>query len=146
MGRLIRAAFLNRIHFPTVRTPSVEQTDPKRKPIRPCVKVWLEMDGQYVFGFGLSEILKAVQATGSIKAAAQRLGKSYRYIWGRIKKAEKAIKARLVEARVGGSGASRSRLTPLATQLVGDYDALRERMFQVVDEEYSARFTPLTRS
>lgn len=123
----------------------MEQTDPKRKPIRPCVKVWLEMDGQYVFGFGLSEILKAVQATGSIKAAAQRLGKSYRYVWGRIKKAEKAIEAPLVETRVGGSGTGRSTLTPLATQLVGDYDALRERMFQVVDEEFSARFSQQTR-
>ena len=118
----------------------MEQTDLKRKAIRPCLKVWLEMDGQYVFGFGLSEILKAVQTTGSIKAAADRLGKSYRYVWGRIKKAEKAIEAPLVETRVGGSGTSRSTLTPRATQLVGDYDALRDRMFQVVEEEFSARF------
>ena len=112
----------------------------KREPIQARVKVWLEIEGQYVFGFGLSEILKAVEATGSIKAAADALGKSYRYVWGRIKKAEKRLGEALVETRVGGKGASRSWLTRRAHQLVGDYDALRGRMFDVVAEEFSSRF------
>ena len=30
-----------------------------RKRMKARVKVWLEIDGRYVFGFGLSEILKA---------------------------------------------------------------------------------------
>jgi molybdate transport system regulatory protein len=107
--------------------------------IRARVKVWLEIEGKYVFGFGLSEILKAVQATGSIKAAAESLGKSYRYVWGRIKKAEKRLGEPLVETRVGGKGTGRSSLTERAHQLVGDYDALRGRMFDVVAEEFTSR-------
>ena len=104
------------------------------------VKVWLEIDGRYVFGFGLSEILKAVEAAGSIKAAAESLGKSYRYVWGRIKKAERALGEPLVETRVGGKGTDRSSLTELAGRLVGDYDALRGRMLDVVEREFSSRF------
>jgi molybdate transport system regulatory protein len=103
-------------------------------------KVWLEVDGRYVFGFGISEILKAVEKAGSIKAAAGDLGKSYRYVWGRIKKAEKAIGKPLVETRVGGAGTSRSSLTELAGQLVADFDALRGRVFEVVQQEFSSRF------
>ncbi len=106
------------------------------------VKVWLEADGRYVFGFGLSEILKAVEAAGSIKEAAHRLGKSYRYVWGRIKKAETALGQSLVEARVGGTGPRRSGLTELARSLVADYDALRQRMFAVAEEEFGHRFSP----
>ncbi len=106
------------------------------------VKVWLEVEGQYVFGFGLSEILKAVEDAGSIKGAAASLGKSYRYVWGRIKKAERALGAPLVETRVGGSGTSRSSLSPLAGRLVNDYDALRGRMLDIVDQEFSTRFAP----
>ena len=106
----------------------------------PRVKVWLEVDGRYVFGYGISEILKAVEASGSIKAAAGRLGKSYRYIWGRIKKAERALGEPLVEARVGGTGTDRSWLTPLAARLVADFDALRGRMFDVAGEEFARRF------
>jgi len=103
-------------------------------------KVWLEVDDEYAFGYGISEILKAVERAGSIKAAAAELGKSYRYVWGRIKKAEKAIGKPLVETRVGGAGTSRSSLTELASQLVADFDTLRGRMFEVVQQEFSARF------
>lgn len=112
-----------------------------RRP-KPRVKVWLEIDGEYVFGYGLSEILKAVQATGSIKAGADLLGKSYRYVWGRIKKAERALGEPLVHARVGGKGTQRSSLTDLASRLVADYDALRRRMFEILEQEFSSRFTP----
>jgi molybdate transport system regulatory protein len=108
------------------------------------VKVWLEKDGQYVFGFGLSEILKAVEAAGSIKAAADLLGKSYRHVWGRIKKAEAALREPLVNTRVGGRGTARSSLTALAGRLVADYDALRRRMFDVVRQEFSSRFETIS--
>ena len=111
----------------------------QRNPLKPRVKVWLEIDGQYVFGFGLSEILKAVRTTGSIKAGAERLQKSYRYVWGRIKKAEETLGQSLVETRVGGQGASRSSLTDLAARLVDDYEALRGRLFEIVDQEFSSR-------
>jgi molybdate transport system regulatory protein len=113
---------------------------PKRKRMNARVKVWLEIDGEYVFGYGIREILKAVDATGSIKAGADLLEKSYRYVWGRIKEAEKALGEPLVETRVGGKGRSRSSLTVRAHELVGDYDALRGRMFDVVREEFSSRF------
>jgi hypothetical protein len=42
--------------------------------LRPRVKVWLETDGEYVFGYGLAQILEAVAATGDMKQAAARLG------------------------------------------------------------------------
>jgi molybdate transport system regulatory protein len=116
------------------------QTASKRKPIQPRVKVWLEMDDQYVFGLGISEILKAVRQSGSIKAAAELLGKSYRHVWARVKKAEKALGEPLVHTRVGGKGTGRSALTESACRLVSDYDALRKRMFEVVEQEFSSSF------
>lgn len=105
--------------------------------LRPRVKVWLESDGEYVFGFGLSEILKAVESAGSIKAAAAGMGKSYRYVWGRIKRAEKSLGEPLVETRVGGREAGRSRLTPLAGRLIEKYDALRRQMLETIEREFS---------
>jgi molybdate transport system regulatory protein len=78
------------------------------------VKVWLEAGGEYAFGFGLTEMLQAVERTGSIKYAAADLEKSYRYVWGRIKQAEAVWGHKLVETQVGGTGPQRSFLTPLA--------------------------------
>jgi molybdate transport repressor ModE-like protein len=111
------------------------------KRLAPRAKVWLELNGEYVFGLGLSEMLKAVQDTGSIKRAAQQLGKSYRHVWSRIKEAECALGAVLVASRVGGQGAHRSELTGQAQQLVADYDALRQRVFDIVQAEFATRFT-----
>ena len=61
LGRLIRAVL-----------PKIAEV---RKRIERLGRdIWLEVDGQYVFGRGISEILKAVERTGSIKAAAHALG------------------------------------------------------------------------
>jgi molybdate transport repressor ModE-like protein len=104
--------------------------------------VWLEVDGRYVFGHGISEILKAVEQTGSIKAAAHELGKSYRYVWSKIKEAERSLGVPLVNTQVGGGDARRSGLTELASELVRDFDALRDRVFVLVGDEYKRRLCP----
>ena len=113
------------------------------QPLSPRVKVWLEIDGDYVFGWGICEILQAVGEAGSIKDAAVQLGKSYRYVWGRVKDAEAAIGEPLVETRVGGVIEQRSDLTPLATQLIQDFIEFRARMHAVAREEFTGRFSPL---
>jgi molybdate transport system regulatory protein len=113
---------------------------PTADTVKPRVKVWLELRGEYVFGHGLSRMLEAVRETGSIKEAAKSLAKSYRYVWGRIKQAEESIGESLVETQVGGTGAHRSDLTPRAVELLQAFHALRERMTEVLDEEFSVRF------
>ena len=110
------------------------------KSLTPRVKVWLERGNRYGFGFGVSEILQAVERTGSIKQAADELGKSYRYVWGRIKDAEQAIGLSLVETQVGGQGTQRSFLTESAKQLVADFLAMRDRMIRVMEQEFERRF------
>ena len=113
--------------------------------IVPRVKVWIEIDGTYVFGRGISDILKAVDQAGSIKQAATKLGKSYRYVWNRVKEAERALGASLVETHVGGKDAQRSALTPLGHELVSEFDRLRARMDQLLAEEFPDRLSSLLR-
>jgi molybdate transport repressor ModE-like protein len=106
----------------------------------PRTKVWLEARGRYAFGFGIAEILQAVDRAGSIKQAAADLGLSYRYVWGRIKEAEQALGRRLVEARVGGVGSRRSSLTPEARRLLATFLAFRGRVAQLAQEEFDRYF------
>jgi molybdate transport system regulatory protein len=113
---------------------------PQQTPLAPRVKVWLETDGRYAFGFGVAEILQAVDRAGSIKQAATDLGLSYRYVWGRIKKAEQALSWQLVETRVGGAGTQRSSLTPEARRLLTVFLALRSRMLQLLQDEFTRHF------
>jgi molybdate transport system regulatory protein len=116
------------------------QRPAKRPVLRPRVKIWLETAGRYAFGFGISEILQAVDRGGSIKQAAGDLGKSYRYVWGRIKEAEQALGQQLVDAQVGGKDTQRSFLTPAARQLVDDFLAIRKRIIAALHQEFRRRF------
>ena len=102
------------------------------------VKVWLEAQGDYVFGLGIGNILKAVAQEGSIKGAAAAVGKSYRHIWTRIKETERALGCALVATTVGGSELRRSELTPQAERLVQQFDDLHRRVCQLIDNESGA--------
>lgn len=110
-----------------------------RLAVRPRVKLWLESDGECVICRGVCEILQAVGETGSIKHAAAEVGRSYRFVWSRIKEAEEALGAGLVDAHVGGRWTQRSRLTPLARDLLAEFDGLRTAVFELVDHEFSRR-------
>ena len=107
--------------------------------VTPRTKLWLEVNSHYVFGLGISNILKAVQHTGSIKAAAKEVGKSYRHVWDKIKHAEQALGVPLVRTQVGGKDVRRSELSELAQDLVHDFDAFRQRLFDLVQVEFSKR-------
>lgn len=113
---------------------------PRQVVIKPRIKVWLEVEGRYAFGFGISEILEAVDRAGSIKQAARDLGKSYRHVWSRVKEAEDALGCPLVEAHVGGTGPRRSFLTAEARRLVAGFLALRRRVIHVAEQEFERRF------
>jgi molybdate transport system regulatory protein len=109
----------------------------KRASLTPRVKVWLETEGRYAFGFGISEILQAVDGAGSIKRAAADLGKSYRYVWGRIKEAERTLGLALVETQVGGPDAHRSSLTATARVMVADFLRLRRVVMEALAQAFA---------
>lgn len=112
----------------------------KRHPlaITPRAKIWLEVDGDYVFGLGICRILEAVDETGSIKEAAAGVGKSYRHVWSRIKEVEQKLGIPLVATQVGGGDARRSTLTESARQLASCYRQMRQQVFAVVEEQFSS--------
>lgn len=117
-----------------VATPNKSQLS-----IRPRVKFWFELDGERAFCPGVCRILREVEHTGSIKDAALAIGRSYRFVWGKIKQVERAIGAPLVETRVGGSQEQRSVLTPLGQLLLREFEGLRQQLFDIIDGEFAPR-------
>jgi hypothetical protein len=101
-----------------------------RLSLRPRVKVWFEAADGSGFGSGLVAILQAVERAGSIKRAADDLGRSYRHIWDRIKSAERALGRPLVSTQVGGQGAQRSQLTDGVDCRVGLPHSSRTNFFR----------------
>ena len=64
------------------------------------LKVWFEVDGEYVFGDGRAELLRLIEQSGSIKKAASNLRMSYRHAWGQIRKMEDRLGTKLVETYI----------------------------------------------
>jgi len=86
-------------------------------------KLFLEDQEKYVLGPGRVELLRSVKELGSLRKAAQKLGMSYRWAWGRLNDAEKALGVRLL-AHNEASGGKAKTLTAEALELLAWYDSI----------------------
>ncbi len=100
-------------------------------------KIWLEIDGEPVFGQGREKLLRLVQATGSINAAAKDMAIPYRKAWTYIDSMEKRLGFPLVNRLKGGAGGGTSSLTPQAENLLKKFDLLRQGFDDLVNDKFS---------
>ena len=103
-------------------------------------KVWLEKSGSLVFGSGKSELLKAIDETGSIKAASERMGISFRHGWGYVTAIEKRLGLKLIERSKGGRGGGGSRLTPAGMRLMCNFDRMESLIIRFADKKFREVF------
>jgi len=89
-------------------------------------KIWIERDGRAVFGDGRARLLAAIDATGSLSAAARELGIPYRTAWKHLNSMESGFGRKLVMRRAGGARGGGCRLTRAGRGLLAAYQALRE--------------------
>ena len=111
-----------------------------RRKLKARSKVWLELAGRPVFGDGKAALLEQVERTGSLKAAAEELGMSYRGLWERLRQMERRLGVKLIERRAGGRSGGGSKLTPQGRRLLGKYQRFREGINAVVDARFAKVF------
>ena len=103
-------------------------------------KFWLELDGRAVFGDGKARLLEEVQRSGSLAAAAEAMGMSYRTLWGRLREMERRLGFRLVSRRAGGPGGGGSTLTAEGRELLRRYRAFRRGLEGFVQKRFEKAF------
>jgi molybdate transport system regulatory protein len=82
-------------------------------------------DGKQIVGPERFELLRQIDRCGSISAAAQALGISYRTAWSAVEALNNLAGEPLVESTKGGSGGGGAHLTPTGTRLLAAYEHLR---------------------
>lgn len=102
-------------------------------------RVWIRYNDT-VFGEGLFQLLRRVSSSGSISHAAADMKMSYRQAWGKIRKAEKVMGVRLVEAKAGGHLGGGTRLTPEGEDLLSRYGKFRDEVTRLVEESFFRHF------
>lgn len=101
-------------------------------------KVWIEDgEGNYLFGYGVAEILEGIDRLGSIAAVAKSEKRSYRYVWGRIRRAEEIVGFKLVETTLGGRETRRSRLTPQGCRWLSSFMRFRSSVKEAADRYFA---------
>jgi molybdate transport system regulatory protein len=99
-------------------------------------KIWLEIEGEPVFGQGREELLHRIQKTGSINAAAKEMGFPYRKAWTYIDAMEKRMGFPLVMRQQGGAGGGKSTLSPRAITLLGKFHDLKKDFDDMVNRRF----------
>lgn len=103
-------------------------------------KVWIEKNGELVFGIGKASILEYVLKTGSIAKAAKKLGMSYRHAWSYIKSAERRLGRSLVVCTRGGRCGGGAVLTEYAKDLLQKFIELEQEVTLFTDKRYRKVF------
>lgn len=107
-------------------------------------KLFIENNGKYIFGPGRAELLRAIDRLGSLSKAAQEQGMSYRWAWGRIKEAEKALGIRLLAPDTGAGRGNTKVLTAEAHQLLEWFTSIEDAMHDVMRQSKITRFSLLS--
>jgi molybdate transport system regulatory protein len=97
---------------------------PLSEALTPHLNLWLERDGQVVLSVWRVQLLAAIDQTGSITAAAERIQVQYRLAWERLDEMERGLGLRLMDRHAGGAGGGGAHLTAAGHDLVDRFSAL----------------------
>jgi molybdate transport system regulatory protein len=89
-------------------------------------KIWIEKDGNTVFGVGIYRLLSLVAETGSLHKAAQELKMSYRAAWGKVRDYEDKLGVGLLEK--GRHGRVGAHLTPEGKMIMSSFREIIDEM------------------
>jgi molybdate transport system regulatory protein len=103
-------------------------------------KVWLDTGRRFALGDGGTALLRAIDSTGSIRAASARVGWSYRHAHAYIENAEAALGRALIERARGGNERGGARLTPAGRDFLRRYALFRKRLDAALARLYRSTF------
>jgi molybdate transport system regulatory protein len=90
------------------------------------MNLWIECEGQVALSGWRVRLLETIEETGSISAAAERLGVQYRLAWERVDEMERVLGERLVERHAGGLRGGGARLTEAGRDQVARFRRFAE--------------------
>ena len=102
--------------------------------------LFLDDQDQKFFGEGPCRLLRGVQETGSLRAAAMQMGMAYTKALKLMKNAEAALGCALTTRTTGGRDGGGSRLTPQGEEWLKRYEAYRDACIQANRSLYLAYF------
>ena len=101
---------------------------------------WVEKDGKVVMSRWRVALLQAVDETGSISAAAERLGIPYRRAWDRIHECEERLGVKLIDTQTGGLGGGGAELTQEGAEYVRRFQQFSSGLDELIKSRFREAF------
>jgi len=107
-------------------------------------KIWMsDKSNNGILGDGKWQVLKLIDEKGSMKAACDELGYTYRRTWGNLKKIEQFFGFPLLEKHRGGNDGGRTTLTPQGKMLVHAFDHFHATVDRVIQKGFEQLISDL---
>jgi molybdate transport system regulatory protein len=93
--------------------------------------------GEVALGPGRVELLELIGQTGSLRAAAARMGMSYMRAWNLVKSTNHCFNRPLVEATRGGRTGGGATLTQAGREIVATYRAMERKSEAAIGKKWT---------
>ncbi len=102
------------------------------------MRLHIHVAPDHSLGPGKVNLLEAIQATGSISAAARELGMAYRHAWELVDDLNACFRPGVVAKATGGSEGGGAALTPFGEELVTRFRAMESAAQRAIRGELAA--------
>ena len=86
-------------------------------------------------GPGKAELVEHIGKTGSISAAARKMGMSYRRAWQLVESLNATFREPVVETATGGKRGGGARVTDFGAKVVAQYRAMESRASAAIEAD-----------
>jgi len=104
--------------------------------VAPGFRLWLSRGPGAVFGPGKCRLLEAIDREGSLRAAADSLGISYRKAWGDLRTAERALGVSFLTRTRGGAHGGQSALNDTGKKWCAGYRRFEAQLRKSMDAAF----------
>ena len=109
-------------------------------------KFWIEtQSGMSILGEGKWMLLKAIRDTGSLKAAVEEMGYTYRQTWENLKIIEEKLGFKIIEKNRGGEKGGQTVLTAKGEKIVSFFDHLYAEVEPQIQKSFNNMMEELNR-
>jgi molybdate transport system regulatory protein len=105
-------------------------------PLRPRLKAWLVAGDEFLMGPRYVRLLEGIDRLGSIRAACQEVGLSYRTCLNRLRQMERVLGTRVVRTTRGGTSGGGAEVTAEARTLIRLYRGWRRELERLSDHAF----------
>jgi molybdate transport system regulatory protein len=99
-------------------------------------RIWIEKDGEAILGFGRIKLLKKVDETKSISAAAKSLKMSYSKAWKLISDINEHTQKPVIVKNIGGKNGGGTELTPFGKSIITDFETINQNCINYLETEF----------